>query len=95
MTPLQGQGGTQAVEDAEGFRIFLKPGVGRGDVPDLLRDYDSVRRPRASQIQENTRQAQDKRSAEDVMRFDKYNWTYPGVLEGLRRVQAGKAVVDF
>jgi len=51
MTPHQGQGSTQAVEDAEGFRLFLQPGVTRDDVPNILKDFDSVRRPRASTIQ--------------------------------------------
>ncbi|KAH7339254.1 hypothetical protein BKA66DRAFT_435022 [Pyrenochaeta sp. MPI-SDFR-AT-0127] len=87
MTPHQGQGGTQAVEDAEGFRLFLQPGVTRETVPELLRDFDSVRRPRASQIQNNTRKAHDKRTAEEVYMFERINWTYYGIIEELRRIK--------
>jgi salicylate hydroxylase len=86
MTPHQGQGGTQAVEDAEGFRLFLQPGVSRSSVPDILKDFDLVRRPRASQIQGNTRKSQARRSPEDVYAFEKFNWTYPGVMESLRKL---------
>ncbi|KAK1991601.1 FAD/NAD(P)-binding domain-containing protein [Colletotrichum falcatum] len=95
MTPHQGQGGTQAVEDAEGFRLFLQDGVSREDVPSILRDFDSVRRPRASTIQQNTRKALDKRTAEEVYTFEKVNWTYPGILEGLALVKAGKSLVGL
>ncbi|KAL3480493.1 FAD/NAD(P)-binding domain-containing protein [Aspergillus californicus] len=86
MTPHQGQGGTQAVEDAEGFRLFLQPGVSRDDVPRLLKDFDSVRRPRASTIQDNTRKAADKRTAEEVYMYEKINWTYGGIFEELEHL---------
>jgi salicylate hydroxylase len=95
MTPHQGQGGTQAVEDAEGFELFNRPGVTPDDVPRILKEFDSVRRPRASQIQDITRQAVNKKTAEEVYRFQRYNWTYPGVVEGLRRVQAGEELIQF
>ncbi|USP78368.1 salicylate 1-monooxygenase [Curvularia clavata] len=95
MTPHQGQGGTQAVEDAEGFRLFLQPGTSRMTVPQLLKDFDSVRRPRASQIQDNTRKSHDKRTADDIHTFEKINWTYPGILEGLRRVKSGENIVQL
>ncbi len=95
MTPHQGQGGTQAVEDAEGFRLFDAANVDRESVSRILADFDSVRRPRASQIQDNTRKAVDKRTAEDVYSFPKYNWTYPGIVEGLRRTKAGEKLIQF
>lgn len=85
MTPHQGQGGTQAVEDAEGFRLFLQTGINRTSVCEVLKDFDGVRRPRASQIQNNTRKSHDKRSAEEVYMFEKINWTYPGVIESLQK----------
>lgn len=94
MTPHQGQGGTQAVEDAEGFRLFLQPNVTREDVPAILRDFDSVRRPRASTIQRNTRKAFDKRTAEEVYQFEKVNWTYPGILEGLKLIKSGRSLMS-
>lgn len=88
MTPHQGQGGTQAVEDAEGFRLFLGPHATPENVPLILVKFDSIRRPRASQIQRNTRNAAARKSAEDVMRFEKVNWTYPGVLKMAERIRA-------
>jgi len=94
MTPHQGQGSTQAVEDAEGFRLFLQPGVTRDDVPNILKDFDSVRRPRASTIQNNTRKVVDKRTAEEVTQFEKINWTYPGITEGLARVKVGQNLTN-
>lgn len=90
MTPHQGQGGTQAVEDAEAFRLFLQPNVSREDVPNLLKDFDAVRRPRASTIQDNTRKAKDKRTAGEVYMFEKINWTYPGIFESLKQVKVGQ-----
>lgn len=87
MTPHQGQGGTQAVEDAEGFRLFLQNGITSEHVPELLKDFDSVRRPRASQIQNNTRKAKNKRTAEEVYMFEKMNWTYGGIMEELKAVK--------
>lgn len=85
MTPHQGQGGTQAVEDAEGFRLFLQDGVSRDNVSGVLQNFDSVRRPRASLIQSNTKKAHDKRTADEVYMFEKINWTYGGIQEELER----------
>jgi salicylate hydroxylase len=95
MMPHQGQGGTQAVEDAEAFRLFLDADITGEKVEDVLKDIDSVRRPRASQIQDNTRKAAEKRTAEEVYAFTQYNWTYPGIHEGLRRVKAGETLIQF
>lgn len=88
-----GQGGTQAIEDAEGFKLFNRPGVVPADVPHILKEFNSVSRPRASQIQDNTRRSMAKKSAEEIYQFQGYNWTYPGVIEGLRRVQVGKDLI--
>lgn len=92
MTPHQGQGGTQAVEDAEGFRLFLQQGIASEHVPGLLQDFDSVRRPRASQIQNNTRKAKNKRTAEEVYMFEKINWTYGGIIEELKAAKEAAAI---
>ncbi|PWY87497.1 FAD binding domain protein [Aspergillus heteromorphus CBS 117.55] len=83
MTPHQGQGGSQAIEDAEGFRLLLGEHVTRHNVSSILEDFDRVRRPRASQIQRNTSEATGRYSAKEVWRFRRLNWTYPGILEGL------------
>lgn len=94
MTPHQAQGCTQAVEDAEGLRLLNDIGVTRENVGKALVDFDSVRRPRASQIQDNTRSSVV-RQKENFEAFQKYNWTYPGIVEGLKRVKAGEELVQF
>ncbi|KAJ9625937.1 hypothetical protein H2203_004706 [Taxawa tesnikishii (nom. ined.)] len=86
MTPHQGQGATQGIEDAEAFRLFLSPpasrAVTRDQVPDILMDIDAVRRPRASQVQANTRLvASPDRPTEDIIRHMKFNWIYEGIVE--------------
>lgn len=94
MTPHQGQGGTQAVEDAESFELFNQSCL-PSDIPGLLKDFDMVRRKRAGQIQDNTRKAQDKKTAEEVHKFAKYNWTSPGITEGARRMKAEEELIQF
>ncbi|PYH95894.1 FAD binding domain protein [Aspergillus ellipticus CBS 707.79] len=95
MTPHQGQGGNQAIEDGEGFRLFLGDHVTRDNVPSLLVDFDRVRRPRASRIQRNTSQTMGRYSEKEVHQFRRLNWTYPGIWEGLRRVRAGEELIQW
>ncbi|KAJ6022817.1 hypothetical protein N7460_013212 [Penicillium canescens] len=95
MTPHQGQGGTQAVEDAEGLRLFTEINFPSDDVAHILQDFDRVRRPRVAQIQNNTRKSIERRSAEEIYSFAKYNWTYPGIKECLRRIDAGEEMIQF
>ncbi|BCR98806.1 uncharacterized protein AKAW2_40489A [Aspergillus luchuensis] len=92
MTPHQGQGGCQAIEDAEGFRLFLGDHVTRANVPTILEDFDRVRRPRASQIQLNTSQAMARHSAKEIYRFRKFNFTYHGIFEELRKIKESEKV---
>lgn len=95
MTPHQGQGGTQAVEDAEGFRLFNSGDIDRDGVHAILEDFDRVRRQRASQIQNHTREAHARKSAETLYKHTKYNWTYPGIHEALARLNAGKEMIEI
>jgi salicylate hydroxylase len=95
MTPHQGQGGTQAVKDAEGFELFNRSPCSASDVPTLLKEFDMIRRARASQKQNNTRKAQDRRTAEDMHRFEKYNWAYTGIIEGVRRMACGEELIQL
>lgn len=89
MTPHQGQGGAQAVEDAEGFVLFNGEGVSRDAVPTILRDFDRVRRPRASQVQSNTRDAHNRQSPETMLQHSLYNWIYHGMEKSLVYVNRG------
>ncbi|WYZ39914.1 hypothetical protein EsH8_IV_000255 [Colletotrichum jinshuiense] len=83
MTPFQGQGATQAIEDAEGLCLLLHDGVNAENVFSILRTWDSVRRPRASQVQKNSRHvtSMPAQAQLDGMRL---NWTYNGIHAALR-----------
>lgn len=94
MTPHQGQGATQAVEDAEGFRLFLQPDITRDDVPNILKDFDRVRRTRATEVQSYARATQAQEKPEDVLKYQRYCYTYPGILKGLERVNNGEDIVQ-
>ncbi|KAF6832231.1 hypothetical protein CPLU01_06330 [Colletotrichum plurivorum] len=79
MVPYQGQGANQALEDAEALRLFLGPDVSKGSVGSVLKRWDGLRRPRASQVQTNSRIAAAKVSPEVIMKRMKFNWDYDGV----------------
>ncbi|KAI5236970.1 hypothetical protein E4T42_09305 [Aureobasidium subglaciale] len=94
MTPHQGQGGNQAIEDAEGFFLFKGQNVDRTTVPDILRDFDRVRRERASTIQNHTRDQHGRKDPSKMWKYTQYNFTYPGVRECVARLNAGKEMID-
>ncbi|KAH9233270.1 hypothetical protein K456DRAFT_1725351 [Colletotrichum gloeosporioides 23] len=81
MVPYQGQGANQALEDAEALRLFLRPGLTSNDLAGVLKTWDSVRRPRASQVQLNSRVAAAKVSPEVILQRMRFNWTYDGIEE--------------
>ncbi|GKT46871.1 SAM50-like protein SPAC17C9.06 [Colletotrichum spaethianum] len=83
MTPFQGQGATQAVEDAEGLRLLLHENVNADNISHTLRTWDSVRRPRASQVQLNSRHVIDMSAQAQLDRM-RLNWTYSGIHAALR-----------
>lgn len=93
MTPHQGQGGNQAIEDAEGFVLFNSSGVSRTSVPDILKDFDRVRRARASKIQNHTREVHDRKSADVIFKNSMYNSTYDGIRRCLSRLNAGEEMI--
>ena len=70
MVPYQGQGANQALEDVEGLNALFADVSDRDSIPGLLRVWDSVRRPRASEIQRSSRVSQAKiasRGASDAI----------------------------
>ncbi|KAF6806368.1 hypothetical protein CSOJ01_08863 [Colletotrichum sojae] len=84
MTPFQGQGATQAVEDAEGLRLLLHDAASDAwSVLGALRTWDSVRRPRAAQVQRNSRRVADL-SAQGQLDRMRLNWSYEGIHAALR-----------
>ena len=80
MVPYQGQGANQALEDAEGFKLLLQQGVKDTDVSATLKKWDELRRPRASQVQLNSRIAAAKVSPEVMIQRMRFNWSYDGIL---------------
>lgn len=63
MVPYQGQGANQALEDVEGLNVLFADASERDSIPALLEVWDSIRRPRASEIQRGSRSSQTKISS--------------------------------
>jgi len=84
MTPFQGQGANQAIEDAEGLRLLLQDGIDRSQVAARLQLWESVRRPRASQVQLNSRWAIGLTPQKQSERMH-FNWSYDGIFAALGR----------
>ena len=80
MPPLQGQGANQAGEDGESFRL-LEGVVEPRDVPKVLKRIHSLRRPRATQVQEDTRNMAGEVSWEDRMAKYDFLYSYNGIRE--------------
>ncbi|KAJ5994559.1 hypothetical protein N7451_010283, partial [Penicillium sp. IBT 35674x] len=60
MTPYQAQATNQALEDVEGLNTILAGASSRDSIPDLLKIWDSIRRPHASLVQGDSRDSQAK-----------------------------------
>lgn len=88
MTPFQGQDGTQAVEDGEAFRLFVRPSFTRDMVPSIPEDYNHVQLPRASAIQNITKQVSAKKTAEEIYAHEHFKWTYCGVNAELAKINS-------
>lgn len=54
MTPLRAQGAAQAFEDAGVLGAIFSQSVGHGQIPDALRVFEEVRKPRASEVRRRT-----------------------------------------
>lgn len=92
MTPHQGQGASQAIEDGEAMLLFLDQVVTRDTVDAVLQDIDRVRRVRASKIQAITRSVHEKKSPETMWKNQQYNFTYDGIRDALAKLQAGQEI---
>lgn len=84
MPPFQGQGAGQAIEDAEGLSILLDTGVTRDDVPRVLQQWDSIRRPRATRVQLNARLASRELNESNSWKNMEFNWTYNGIRQEMQ-----------
>lgn len=92
MTPHQGQGASQALEDGEALSLLVDPNVHRGTVTNVLRDIDRVRRVRASKIQAITRSVHEKKSPETMWKNQQYNFTYNGIRDSLAKLDANQEI---
>lgn len=77
----QGQGGCQAVEDAEALRVVLK-GAKREDVEERLRIFDELRVERVKTVVEYTREMAPKATTskevnhKTTQTYSDYYWRY-------------------
>ncbi|KAH7384684.1 hypothetical protein BKA66DRAFT_83940 [Pyrenochaeta sp. MPI-SDFR-AT-0127] len=92
MTPHQGQGASQAIEDGEGLSLFIDQQVSRESVLDVLRDFDRVRRARASKIQAITRTVHEKKTPETMWKNTSYNFSYAGIRDCLAKLHDGQEI---
>lgn len=92
MSPHQGQGASQAIEDGEAMSLFVDQAVSRDMVGSVLKDFDRVRQVRASKIQAITRSVHESKSPETMWKNQQYNFTYGGIREWLDRLQAGQDI---
>ncbi|KAJ5623361.1 hypothetical protein N7490_011966 [Penicillium lividum] len=66
MIPYQGQGANQSFEDVEGLDALLADVFDGDTIPDRLRVWNSIRRPRASAVQASGRVSQSKISSKEA-----------------------------
>ncbi|KAH7125488.1 hypothetical protein B0J11DRAFT_558850 [Dendryphion nanum] len=92
MTPHQGQGASQAIEDGEGLSLFIDQSVTRKSVSQVLYDFDRVRRVRASKIQAITRDVHEKKSPETMWKNLQYNFSYTGIRDCLAKLDDGQEI---
>jgi salicylate hydroxylase len=95
MTPLQGQGANQAIEDAEGLLLLNEGDVSRDGVHAVLKQWERVRLPRASKVQKISLDAVDNMNGSNAYVYGKHYFMYPGIREGLRRLDEGQEVVPW
>lgn len=87
MTPMQGQGGNMAIEDAEAFSLF-GPEVRVNEVADILSKIDSIRRPRTKIVLETTRQTMPNTKMADRLERMEFINNYNGIRVALSDLAA-------
>lgn len=78
MTPMRGQGSNMAVEDADSFHL-LRPGLAREKVEKVLKQVDSIRRPRTARVLQDTRAMAKGISMDEIIANLDFNCGYNGV----------------
>ncbi|KAL1865519.1 hypothetical protein Daus18300_007164 [Diaporthe australafricana] len=92
MVPYQGQGANQAFEDVEGLNVLFADVCERDRIPGLLEVWDSVRRPRASEIQRGSRSSQTKIASKGATEAILSVTPYVSMKEALAQLQ-GHSIV--
>lgn len=90
MVPYQGQGANQAFEDAEGLNALFADVMERDEIPGVLQLWDSVRRPRASEIQRGSRSSQAKIASKGASAAISTIRPYTSMKEALALLQESK-----
>ncbi|KAG8628863.1 hypothetical protein KVT40_002728 [Elsinoe batatas] len=88
MTPHMGQGANQALEDAEGLTLLLNPKVNATNITDHLLKWEAVRKPRATEIQLNSRMASAKVEPAVFMERLRFIWDYHGIDDQLEKMMS-------
>ncbi|CAH0055581.1 unnamed protein product [Clonostachys solani] len=84
MTPLQGQGANMAIEDADSLRLLL-PGMSGVEIESALQKIDSIRRPRAAKVLQDTRKQTKSTTLQERLATMDYNCSYKGIYEALEK----------
>lgn len=84
MTPLQGQGANMAIEDADSLRLLL-PGMSGVEIETALQKIDSIRRPRAAKVLQDTRKQTKSTTLQERLATMDYNCSYNGIHEALEK----------
>ncbi len=91
VVPYQGQGANQALEDVEGLNVILADVVDRNTIPDLLKVWDTIRRPRASEVQRGSRASQLKISTREASQAILAVKPYVRMKDALAQLQSQQA----
>jgi salicylate hydroxylase len=84
MTPMQGQGANMAIEDADSLRL-LTADLQRGDVPKMLKQIESFRKPRTVEVLARTRQSQSEVKAGSTLIANlQFVYGYNGIHEAMK-----------
>lgn len=86
MTPMQGQGSNMAVEDADSLCLLL-PGLACKEIQEVLRQMDSIRRPRTARVLRDTRAMAKGISMDEMIANLDFNCGYNGVFEALKGME--------
>lgn len=87
MVPYQAQGVNQAFEDVEGLNFLFANTSDRNSIPSLLHIWDSIRRPRASEIQASSRASQAKIATKSAGKAILSVKPYVGMKEALEQLE--------